>query len=179
MSGAEAFLERVRRAAADSEDLRDTITPGELEAVERQLGFPLHPFLAALYTTVGNGGFGPMDGLLRLCAPELTDQDGRTGLGTTLRFRAEAGSGRRWPADVLPILAWGCGMMACVDCRSADGTVLLYEPNANEGADTSAAWFVDSPSLADWLRTWLDRCGWYEDDQADLPVWSEVADRLR
>lgn len=36
-------------------------------------------------------------------------------------------------------------MYACVDCRSVDGTVLLFEPNPG---DLDEAWYVDSSSLA-------------------------------
>lgn len=61
-------------------------------------------------------------------------------------------------------------MYACVDCQSPDGTVLLYEPNADEAGH---AWYVDAPDLATWLRVWLDGTGWYEEsnDGADLPLW--------
>jgi hypothetical protein len=55
-------------------------------------------------------------------------------------------------------------MYACVDCRTPQATVLLYEPNADEA---DHAWYVDAPSLADWLRSWLDGTGWYEDHEGD------------
>ncbi len=56
-------------------------------------------------------------------------------------------------------------MYACVDCRSPQATVLLHEPNADEA---DHAWYVDAPSLAEWLRAWLDDTGWYA-DRVDAP----------
>ena len=73
---------------------------------------------------------------------------------------------------VLPISHWGCAMYACVDCRSPEAPVLLFEPNADVAAH---AWYVDGPSLADWLRAWLDGTGWYEEenDDMDLTPWAD------
>ncbi|MFF4385011.1 SMI1/KNR4 family protein [Kitasatospora sp. NPDC001547] len=184
MNDFKPLLEHVRTAAANSENLQDPITPQSLDAVEQQLGFRLHPLLAALYTTVGNGGFGPQDGLFELFEAPETEQT-NTALGNCHTRGVPGGTDPwwRWPAGVLPILNWGCGMLACVDCHSADGTVLLFEPNAIDGEDASTAWFVDSHSLAEWLRTWLDRRGWYEadqvDDDSDMQPWPDAADRLR
>jgi hypothetical protein len=42
-------------------------------------------------------------------------------------------------------------MYAGVDCRSEDGTVLLFEPNPG---DPHAAWSIDTPSLAAWLENY-------------------------
>lgn len=184
MNDFEPLLDRVRTAAAESENLQDPITLQSLHAAEQQLGFRLHPLLAALYTTVGNGGFGPQGALLELCDASLSDGTD-TALGNYLTLASPGGSDPEWlwPAGVLPILDWGCGMLACVDCRSTDGTVLLFEPNALDGEETSTAWFVDSPSLTEWLQTWLNGCGWYEaaqvDDDSVMEPWPEAADRLR
>lgn len=63
-------------------------------------------------------------------------------------------------------------MYACVDCRSPEATVLLFEPNAGE---SDRAWFVDSPGLADWLRAWVDGTGWYDimDDELQMAPWDD------
>ncbi|GAA3829108.1 hypothetical protein GCM10022206_79700 [Streptomyces chiangmaiensis] len=67
-------------------------------------------------------------------------------------------------------------MYACVDCRTPQGTVLLYEPNAD---DADHVWYVDAPGLADWLRAWLEGTGWYEEsnDGMDLPPWPDFLTR--
>ncbi|BFO14414.1 hypothetical protein SHKM778_08020 [Streptomyces sp. KM77-8] len=69
---------------------------------------------------------------------------------------------------MLPISHWGCGMYACVDCRSPRATVLLFEPNPG---DPDNAWFLDAPALTDWLHSWVQGTGWYEEENEgmDLP----------
>lgn len=83
------------------------------------------------------------------------------------KYAGMRGSDWGWPEGVLPISHWGCGMYACVDCRGESAQVLLFEPN---GGDPDHVWFLDSPSLADWLTTWLDGTGWYEEDNDDLDL---------
>jgi hypothetical protein len=63
-------------------------------------------------------------------------------------------------------------MYACVDCRTPDATVLLFEPNADEA---DHAWYVDAPTLTAWLHTWLNGTGWYDEshDGADLEPWAD------
>lgn len=139
---------------------------------ESALGFALPPHLAALYLRVGDGGFGPEYGLL-----SLLDSPPAGEPAAVTQYLANRKSGRKdpewpWPEQVLPISHWGCGMYACVDCRTPEGTVLLYEPNAD---DADHAWYIDAPALTAWLRTWLDGTGWYEEsnDGADLAPWTE------
>lgn len=82
-----------------------------------------------------------------------------------------------WPEGMPPISHWGCGMYACVDCRSPRATVLLFEPNAD---DPDHAWFVDAPSLADRLRSWIDGTGWYEEENegTDFAPWTDYSHRV-
>ncbi|WP_200824781.1 hypothetical protein [Nonomuraea solani] len=94
------------------------------------------------------------------------------------RAISQPGGDVRWPSDVLPILAWGCGMYAAVDCRSSEATVLLIEPNGISDG-WHRAWGVDSASLADWLETWIAGTGWYEEDTDDeVRPWEAARQRL-
>ena len=89
-----------------------------------------------------------------------------------------------WPAGVVPILTWGCAMYAGVDCLSAEGRVLLFEPNPYSGGSWAECWFLDSAGLAVWLETWLAGTGWFEEDACDRDdvveprPWDEAVSRL-
>ncbi|MCC9155668.1 SMI1/KNR4 family protein [Streptomyces parvulus] len=151
----------------------DRTAPSRAEAA---LGFPLPPLLTELYRRIGDGGFGPEYGLLPLLDSPPSGEP-----AAVPQYLANREGGRKdpdwpWPEGVLPISHWGCAMYACVDCRSPQATVLLFEPNAG---DADHAWYLDAPSLADWLRTWLDGTGWYEEDSEgpDLLPWADFARR--
>lgn len=179
----ERLVERVAAKAAESERLQSPVSARALDQAEQMLGFRLHPLLAALYSKVGNGGFGPMDSLLPLSGGPNPNGEEAAVEGYLGRIpAADADTWWSWPKGVLPVLDWGCAMFACVDCRSEDGTVLLFEPNAISGQDLSRAWFVDAGSLAEWLETWLAGRGWYEENVAndgfDMARWPEASARL-
>jgi len=104
MSAPSDIVARVReRALQERGELPARVGEWEVAAVERELGFPLPRLLVRLYQEVANGGFGPAYLLLPLVG------EGRTAV-------AEYGPCEYWPHGVLPILDWGCGMYAAVDC---------------------------------------------------------------
>ncbi|MFC4035882.1 SMI1/KNR4 family protein [Streptomyces polygonati] len=178
MTDLSALFARVRSRAAEQQDtdLPPRASEHDLAQAEFGLGFTLPPALGGLYRQVANGGFGPDYLLLPLTG------DGRTCTAEygTLRAAPE----RFWPHGILPILDWGCGMYAAVDCLHPDGQILLFEPNAGP-ADWADAWFQDSPSLAQWLLTWLNGTGWWEEgapmagDTVAPRPWPDAAQRLR
>jgi SMI1/KNR4 family protein SUKH-1 len=149
-------------------------TQEQISEAEAMLGFPLPPLLARLYREIGNGGFGPDYQIFPLIGPE-----GRTAVSV---YQGELSPGR-WPAGILPILDWGCGMYAAVDCTDPEAPVLLFEPNTVDD-DWRDAWFQDAESLADWLQTWLADTGWYveeamtDDDASEPQPWSQAGQRL-
>ncbi|WP_206184445.1 SMI1/KNR4 family protein [Thermoactinospora rubra] len=169
------------RAAAETTTLPPVLSSEDIARAESTLGFPLHPLLAQLYKKIGNGGFGPEYGILGLTEGGHTSDAGLTAVEEYRQRRAADPSepGWFWPEGVLPILTWGCAMYACVDCRSEAGTVLLFEPNPVDDGRWADAWFVDSPSLAEWLDTWTRGLGWYEDadNDLDMPRWEDAAGR--
>lgn len=180
MTAIEDLVTRVSaKARATSATLPAVATAEEVAAAETILGFTLPPLLTSLYREVANGGFGPDYQLLPLAG------SGRTVLSEYLSERSASDREETpyWPAGVLPILDWGCGMYAAVDCLSETATVLLFEPNAMED-DGAAAWFVDAGSLAEWLGTWLAETGWYredadeDDDAAEPTPWENAAARI-
>ncbi|MFJ3925614.1 SMI1/KNR4 family protein [Streptomyces sp. NPDC090022] len=172
MNETEQLLEQVAGHVRNSppeqgHPLPPVLDGAELARAEAILGATLPPLLTGLHTRVADGGFGPGYGLLPL----------REALKEYEEMRA---SGWRWPAGVLPIAHYGCGMYACVDCHSETAQVLLFEPNLG---DPDLAWFIDAPGLADWLRGWLDGTAWhcedFEEEEGDLELtpWDGLRSR--
>ncbi|MBT2476821.1 SMI1/KNR4 family protein [Streptomyces sp. ISL-94] len=166
----EQVADRVRNSPCGQErPLPAPLGTGEIARAEGILGFALPPLLAALYTRVADGGFGPECGLLPL----------GQAVGT---YEAHRVSGWRWPEGVLPIADFGCAMYACADCPSENAQVLLFDPNPGE---PDLAWSIDAPSLAGWLRGWLDGTAWFCDESGlgeeldlELTPWAEFRSRI-
>jgi SMI1 / KNR4 family (SUKH-1) len=177
MTDIDDLLRRVSvKAGVPGEPLPPPATTEEVAQTESALGFELPSTLARLYSEVANGGFGPDYQLFPLRG------EGRTAVNVYREERSisESGGEVHWPAGVLPILDWGCGMYAAVDCRSPEGTVLIFEPNGVDG-DWHHAWYLDSESLAGWLEIWLSETGWYEEDageDSEIQPWKMARQRL-
>lgn len=180
MNDHDELIRRIRaRAAEESEALPACADAPAVAEAEQALGFALPPLLVRLYREVANGGFGPDYEVFPLVG------EGRTAVsGYASECPAPpAEPAPHWPRGVLPILDWGCGMYAAVDCLQPHAPVLLFEPNAVKD-DWTHAWFRDAPSLAEWLDSWLDGTGWWDQEAASAegssgPVaWPAAAERL-
>ncbi|BBA98414.1 hypothetical protein RVR_4582 [Actinacidiphila reveromycinica] len=176
MTDHRTLLDRVRgRADEQTADLPPCVGEQDVARAESALGFVLPPLLGGLYRQVANGGFGPEYFLLPLTG------EGRTVVGEYGSLRTS--TSESWPHGVLPVLDWGCGMYAAVDCLRPGAPVLLFEPNA-VGEDWADAWFEDSPSLAAWLASWVEGTGWWEEevmmseDARELVPWPDAARRI-
>lgn len=116
----EQLLSAIIRRAANAEMRTDFVkrrprevgphaAPEAIVAAERQLGFALHPLHKRLLEEVGNGGFGPGDGLIGICGGSL-DVDGRS----IIELRQALWPSTKFP--VVPLCDWGDGIWSCIDC---------------------------------------------------------------
>lgn len=146
----------------------DAATPARAEAT---LGFSLPPLLVQLHLRTADGGFGLEYGLLPLLDSAPSGEPAAVAQYLARRESGREDPDRSWPEGVLPMSHRGCGMYACVDCRSPRATVLLFGPNPG---DPDHAWFLDSPDLTDRLHSWLRGTGWYEEENedTDLAPWT-------
>ncbi|MDL5203182.1 SMI1/KNR4 family protein [Streptomyces sp. ALI-76-A] len=177
MTASEQLLTQVEAMARTTRpwgwtSLPEPVDAATLARAEATLGFRLPPLLAELYLRIGDGGFGPEYGVLPLLDHAPAGEPAAVTQYLANRADARKDPSWPWPEGVLPISHWGCAMYACVDCHSPQVPVLLFEPNAGE---PDHAWFVDAPSLTDWLRAWIDGTGWYEETNEDLEMapWAD------
>ncbi|WP_374106598.1 SMI1/KNR4 family protein [Kitasatospora aureofaciens] len=173
----------VRRLAAwaaetADDELAPVATSATLECAEEMFGLPLLPLLRRLYEEIADGGFGPGYGLTPLFHAGFGAVD-----GYPARIRSRSGGQPWWPRGVLPVLHWGGGRHAAVDCTSPRGSVLYYAPGVGQtgAADT---WIVESESLAEWLESWMHGTRWQRKPGChsrtpDGPIlWDALSSRL-
>jgi SMI1 / KNR4 family (SUKH-1) len=150
------ILEARRRLPADAPP---PATLDELAEAETLLGFRLPRLLGRMYTEVANGGWGPEYGANGLIGGARADLE--SGLVDWYRTMRAAGPDDEdpawpgWPEGLVAVCHWGCAIWSCVDCNSADGRVVRFDPNPFGPESWSGAWTVERPTLADFLRDWL------------------------
>ncbi len=143
------------------------VSISDFEAAEKELGFQLPPLLRDIYTQVGNGGFGPGYGFLKLLS---LDQDKSTAAFTgeddsivevyqehllwNSRRKLRKNSLDYWPHGVINLCNWGCNIYSCLDCTKPETPVLLFDPNQDRKKDI---WTIESESFYDWLMNWLEK----------------------
>jgi hypothetical protein len=155
---------------------RNTIRPATakaLQVAERVIGFELPPSLRAIYLKVGNGGFGPEYGIVGTKGG--TKLDGctlETCYQRMLKLEKE-NAVWRWPARLLPLANYGCGMWSCVDCEYQRLPMILWDPNnldaELDGADARLNWGNSFWDQGLSFKNWFE--GWLTDKQQPEPKW--------
>ncbi|WP_327188114.1 SMI1/KNR4 family protein [Streptomyces sp. NBC_01334] len=151
-------------------------TDRAMERAVETFGLPLPALLRRLYGEIADGGFGPGHGLLPLFNVGFGAVD-----GYPARISSRSGGRPWWPRGVLPVLHWGSGQYAAVDCTSPQVLVLHYSPGSAGADDT---WLVESESLAEWLESWMDGTPWQRSGApssctvAGPILWEALAARL-
>ena len=132
---------------------RPPVTPEALAEAEAQLGFPLPPLLRALYTQVGDGGYGPGGGL-----HYLLGDDWSLVAQAEWKYVAAAAEGDPWwPPRLVAFVSWGGHEVSCVDCSGPPYRVWFYDPDCNvEGATQADYLYPEAGSPEGWLSAWLD-----------------------
>ena len=141
-------------------------TAAQIAAAEASLGFRLPSLLRQIFQEVGNGGFGPGDGLRGLSPGPGDAPDSLVGQYVALQRKNLA-----WPVGLLPLCVWGSGIASYVDSSLPDAPVIRLDPNMprvdvtarvpatrhyDRDASVSEACWVESPSLEVWLEAWAD-----------------------
>lgn len=132
-----------RRIDADTVPVPPLYEPASATIVsetERILGAKFSSLLSAVYTTVGNGGFGPGMGLIGV-EGGYPDSDGRF-LSEKYMFLREQG----WKKGLLPLWDWGDAAWSCVDALDPQARIVTVD----ESGCTLTRF-----TLSSWLESWL------------------------
>jgi len=134
-------------AAPGAEPLRPAPDPARLAQAEAALGRPFPAALRQLYT-IGDGGFGPGDGLFPLAAAIDRYRD---------MVRKPFGpNGQNWPPKLLPLFDEN-PVLVCVDLET--GAIVAWDPEEIENEDSEADWQrsfkPEQPDLAELMRGWI------------------------
>jgi len=134
-----------RAAPSPAEPLLPPPGDKDFEEAEAALGFALPAQLKQLYAAVGNGGFGPGDGLFSL--------DGLADQYRDMTDEPAGPMGQAWPANLLPI----CDQQPGYICLNVDsGKVIDWDPEEIEG-DSDKYWRRSFKDHADDLSSMLER----------------------
>lgn len=149
-------------------------TDDDLETAETRLGFALPPLLRRVYSELANGGVGPGYGLIGAGPGGARDDLGETIDDIYERWRRPDDDDAlwSWPEGLLVIAGWGCAVYSCVDCTTADGKIVIFDPNEHEagGPWLGTQVFRDQGrSLESWLAAWA----------ADTDLWAEIQESAR
>ena len=123
--------------------------PGEqaLADAEKAIGRPLPDEVQQLYA-IGDGGFGPGEGLFSL--GELVERYG------DLTREPYGPLGQDWPKQLLPLFDEN-PVLDCIDMDS--GEIVAWDPEEIEDEDSDEDWQrsfkLEHPSLAAMLQLWL------------------------
>lgn len=152
----------------------DPVKAKAVASAERELGFQFPELLRAIYSQVGNGGFGPEYGFIGV---EGGATDGRRSLVQVYQnLEQYQEDSPLWcrPERLLPVCILGCGMWSCLDCKKARVPVFIFDPNnlqsdpddddENRLRWANSFWF-ESRSFVAWLETWLN------DKPKEEPRW--------
>jgi hypothetical protein len=146
---AEGFARQISTPAPQPAAAPKTADEADLAAAERALGFTLPPVIRHLYAAVGNGGFGPGDGLLSLTemAEEYRDLTG-----------APAGPrGQLWPVQLLPVVRMEPSF-DCIDRQS--GEIINWDVEELAEGSSNRHWEKSfrpvARNLEAYLREWLE-----------------------
>ncbi len=147
---------RTDMAARFPVDIAVPASPEEIEATEASLALCLLDLHRRVLSEVGNGGFGPGDGLIGTPRGRL-DEDGRSIVELRAAILGEPGTPL---PPLIPLCDWGCGSWSCVDVDS--GAVVTVD---------EFGIFDTGLSLAAWLQSWIDGASLAPNDKVPRTAW--------
>jgi len=141
----------------------------ELCRAETLIGCSLPPAITHIYSAVANGGFGPGYGLVGIGGGRrgFSDWQGQRHCEDQyVLLRQDAGI--TWPAHLVPLCHWGCGIYSCADASRADAPIFTAFGDALYDDPPNAVMPANS-TFAEWLQAWADGEDLWEALHSALP----------
>ncbi len=157
MDNLDRLVSRIRdKAARTTAALPPPASLDSVRKAEARLGFPLPDLLAAIYTHVGDGGFGPGADvpIPGYNVARLYSLDRMVELYFQSHHPPAGSPFTPWPDGVVPMLNWGGFSEAAIDFLDKDAPVLRYDSDVDT-VEPDSAWKVEAPDLATWWEHWL------------------------
>jgi hypothetical protein len=152
----DALIARIRARAANP--IRPPATEVEVIAAEEALGFPIPPLLRRLYTVVGNGDFGPRNGIEGV--PTIPPTPGAADIVALYGQYSEPSPDyplHQWPRGLVPLISGGCLYMECVYFLEPPFPVVLFDGNSGKwDKPVNESLSPIASSLQSRLEAWLE-----------------------
>jgi len=97
-----------------------------IDKAEKALGFPIPPLLRACYSDLGNGGYGPANGIIGVEGGSTSDFGTLVETHDTLRSDVVSLK-KEWKTGLLPFCAWGANIFACIDCDDERHAIYCFD----------------------------------------------------
>lgn len=142
-------------AAARERGLLESLPPlvpasvEDVDRAEEAIALPLPRLLRRLYLEIGNGGFGPGDGIMGVEGGAIGEMGNL--VQTNVAYLDEPGYRQDVPDGLLWFHDWGCVIASLIDCHTPDGLIWHWDPNQDSGEQLKPT----SMNLADWFTHWI------------------------
>jgi hypothetical protein len=136
------------------------LAENEVGAIEHELGLAIPETLRRLYTEIGDGGFGPGYGFLKMKKAMSPRDDTVVGLYQAFRDTDPSDPTWKWPEGLLLISDWGCAIRTGVMC--ATNRIVVFDPNLHD-SDWAATFLDQRCTLDVWLEKWCDGVDLWEE----------------
>ena len=142
-------------------DIGAKLSEGVIAATERELDLKFPDTLRRLYTEIGDGGFGPGYGFLRMHTSSSPHEDTIVDLYQSFHGPDPSDSSWKWPEGLLLVSDWGRAIRAGVIC--ATNRIIVFDPNLHD-SDWAETFLDQGCTLDEWLEKWC----------AGVDLWKEI-----
>lgn len=139
------------------------------ENLEKKLGFVLPTALQQLYSTLGNGNFGPDYGFFLLESDVAVDKITLLEAYQEVQQANIADWDWKLPQEAVPFLYWGADIYSIIDVSSPSYGVYVLDMNLKKTHTTwQQCYWLHCPTFFEWLEKWA------QDQHSARGLWLEM-----